>query len=469
MDIPFNIYLCFINDLGRRMTTKKNNSSMNNRMNIVALTWPIFLEVLLRSMLNTSDVFMLSSYSDKAVSAVGVIGQISFLLIVISMMVSTATGILIAQYNGASRHDDATKIAVASVYLGIIFGLALGLLSFFSANLVTQLFGLEPDVAQFGYDYLIITGSLTISVTLGLILSTILRSHGYSKSPMLINLFTGILNVIGNYCALYQPFGLPVYGVEGVAIATVFSQCVSALILWWLIRHKKIDLPMVTCFSIPAHFYQKILRIGVMNAGEVLSYNLAQMVIVYFIVQMGTASLTAFTYAQNIARISFSFALALGQASQIQTSYFVGKGWITNILGRVQKYFIAGFIVSLSIAFIIYLLRYEIINLFTSDPEVVMLTAGLIAGSILLEAGRVFNLVFISSLKGAGDIVFPVKIGIISMWGVSVVLAYVLGIHFAFGVLGAWLAIAADEWIRGIIMLFRWRSKKWVKFVGIHT
>jgi len=101
------------------MQTPKKSNSMDNRMNIVALTWPIFLEVLLRSMLNTSDVFMLSSFSDKAVSAVGVIGQISFLLIVVSMMVSTASGILIAQYNGASRYDDATKIGVASVWLGI--------------------------------------------------------------------------------------------------------------------------------------------------------------------------------------------------------------------------------------------------------------------------------------------------------------------------------------------------------------
>lgn len=463
------LYDAFFRDLGRAMQAKTNSSVMDNRMNIVALTWPIFLEVLLRSMLNTSDVFMLSSYSDKAVSAVGVIGQISFLLIIISMMVSTAAGILIAQYNGAARHDDASKIGVASIYLGIIFGISLGLISFFSADLIIQLFGLAPDVAKFGYDYLIITGSLTISVTLGLVFSTILRSHGYSKSPMFINLLTGGLNIFGNYCALYQPFGLPVYGVEGVAIATVFSQFISALILWFLIRRKRIDLPMSECFSIPMHFYQKILRIGVINASEILSYNLAQMVIVYFVVQMGTASLTAFTYAQNIARISFAFALAIGQASQIQTSYFVGKGWINSILGRVQKYFLVGFVASTTITCMVYLFRYDIIDLFTSDSEVVMLTSGLIAGSIILEAGRVFNLVFISSLKGAGDIVFPVKLGIASMWGVSVVLAYVLGIHFAFGVIGAWMAIAADEWLRGIIMLFRWRSKKWVKFTEVKS
>lgn len=442
----------------------QNSKTMDNRMNIVSLTWPLFVEILLRTALNTSDVFMLSGYSEKAVSAVGVISQISFFLIVISMMVSTGSSVLISQYNGASRHDDSTKTAVASIYLGLVLGLILGGITFFAAELVIGLFSLEPVVAKFGYDYLIISGSLTVTITLGIIFSTILRSHGYSKSPMLINLFAGVINVIGNYCALYQPFGLPVYGVQGVAIATVFSQCISAMILWYMLRHKKIELPMARFLSIPWLFYKKILHIGVMNAGEILSYNLAQMVIVYFVVQMGTASLTAYTYAQSIARISFAFALAVGQASQIQTSYFIGKGWIEKILKYVQHYFVVAFIASTTITTLSYIFRFELIDIFSHDLEVVMLTAGLIGGSIILEAGRVFNLVFISSLKGAGDIAFPVQIGIASMWGVSVVLTYVLGIYFGFGVLGAWMAIAADEWLRGIIAIFRWRSKKWLKF-----
>ncbi|WP_413701996.1 hypothetical protein ACLKMH_10995 [Psychromonas sp. KJ10-10] len=55
-----------------------SSTSLNKRMNIVTLTWPIFIEVLLRTALSTTDVFMLSGYSDLAVSAVGVVSQISF-------------------------------------------------------------------------------------------------------------------------------------------------------------------------------------------------------------------------------------------------------------------------------------------------------------------------------------------------------------------------------------------------------
>ncbi len=433
-------------------------------MSIVALTWPLFVEILLRTALNTSDVFMLSGYSDKAVSAVGVISQLSFFLIIVSSMVSSGTGILIAQYNGANRHQDSAYVGVASIALSFVVGLALSVIALVGAYQFLPLYGLEAQVEQYAHEYLVISGALTFNVTMGIVLTTILRSNGYSRSPMVVNLISGVINIVGNYIALYQPFGLPVYGVEGVAIATVISQVIGTLILCVVVKRSDIALPFAEFGQIPKLIYSRIVKIGVMNAGEVLSYNMAQICITFFIVQMGTASLAAFTYAQNIARLSFAFALALGQGSQIQAGYYIGRGWIDSILQLVQKYFVIGFIVSTIVTVSIYLLRDSIIAIFTTQPEIAALTASLIAGSIILEAGRVFNLIFISALKAAGDIQFPVKMGILSMWGWGVGMSYLFGVHWGAGVLGAWMAIALDEWFRGLIMAHRWRSKVWTRY-----
>lgn len=440
------------------------NDKFHQRMSIVALTWPILVEILLRTALGTSDVFMLSGYSDKAVSAVGVITQLTFFLIIVSTFVSSGTGILIAQYNGAERTLDATNVGVASIALSVVVGLLLSIAAVLGAVHLISFYGLEPQVELYAQEYLIISGAMTFNVTIGIVFTTILRSYGYSRSPMVVNMVSGLLNVVGNYIALYQPFGLPVYGVQGVAIATVVSQIVGTVTLGFILKYSPISLPMGSLKNVPAGVYKKILKIGGMNAGEVLSYNMAQIAIVYFVVQMGTASLAAFTYAQNIARFSFAFALAIGQATQIQTGYYIGKGWIESILKRVQIYFLVSFVVSISAASAIYLLRDSILPLFTHQPEILYLTGTLVMGSIILEAGRVFNLVFISALKGAGDVRFPVQIGILCMWGVGVCFSYLLGIHWGFGVIGAWMAIALDEWVRGIIMLVRWRSSSWVRF-----
>ncbi|EMI4301595.1 MATE family efflux transporter [Vibrio vulnificus] len=438
--------------------------NINQRMSIVTLAWPILVEILLRTALGTSDVFMLSGYSDKAVSAVGVITQLTFFLIIVSTFVSSGTGILIAQYNGAGRDQDATHVGVASIALSSVIGVILSVLAVLGATHLLPYYGLEAQVEQYAQEYLLISGAMTFNVTIGIVFTTILRSHGYSRSPMTVNLISGVLNIIGNYIALYQPFGLPVYGVQGVAIATVASQLIGTTILGVLLWRSSIDLPMRSLAQVPSAVYKKILKIGGMNAGEVLSYNMAQITIVYFVVQMGTSSLAAFTYAQNIARFSFAFALAIGQATQIQTGYYIGKGWIENITKRVQIYFLVGFASSVTVASTIYFMRDAILTLFTQQPEILMLAGSLVMGSIVLEAGRVFNLIFISALKGAGDIKFPVQMGILSMWGLGVVFSYLLGIHWGYGVFGAWMAIALDEWFRGLIMARRWRSQVWTRY-----
>jgi Na+-driven multidrug efflux pump len=101
-------------------------------------------------------------------------------------------------------------------------------------------------------------------------------------------------------------------------------------------------------------------------------------------------------------------------------------------------------------------------GIFTSNPEILQIGATILLLTIILEPGRAFNLVIISALRATGDVKFPVYMGILSMWGISVPLAYLLGIHFELGLAGIWVAFIADEWLRGILMLIRWRSKVWV-------
>ncbi|MDV5247649.1 MATE family efflux transporter [Shewanella xiamenensis] len=441
--------------------------TLQQRMGIVALTWPIFIETLLQSLLGISDIFMLSHYSDNAVAAVGLTTQLMFFMMVMSMMVSTGASILISQNNGAGRTQQATDIGVASVALSLGLAVVMGAAMFFGAHGIIGLFALEPKVAGYGYDYLLICGSLSIGLVMNIAFAAILRSYGFTRSAMLVTLSTGLMNVLGNYIALYSPFGLPVYGVTGVAISTVTSQMIGALIMLAVIRSKRIPLPMQRLKLLPRSTYWSVMRIGLLNAGEMLSYNVAQMTIIYFISQMGTLSLTAYTYGLNISRFIYCFSVALGQAAQIQTGYYVGKQWFDEITVRVQKYCLVGFIASLAIVLTFYWQRFTIVGWLSENPEVIELTALLLLGSIALETGRVFNLVIISALKGAGDVAFPVRVGLFSMWGIGVLLAWFFGLHLGYGVLAAWLAVAADEWVRGLIMVHRWRSGRWQRFTRI--
>lgn len=101
-------------------------------------------------------------------------------------------------------------------------------------------------------------------------------------------------------------------------------------------------------------------------------------------------------------------------------------------------------------------------SLFTTDVAILEISLKVFPIMVILEVGRVFNIVIINSLHAAGDIQFPMFMGIIFIFIVAVPFSYILGIKLGWGLVGIWIANAADEWCRGIAMYFRWKSKKWV-------
>lgn len=81
--------------------------------------------------------------------------------------------------------------------------------------------------------------------------------------------------------------------------------------------------------------------------------------------------------------------------------------------------------------------------------------------SIFLEISRTFNIVMVNSLRASGDAKFPFFSGLVFMMGVSLPVGYVLCFHFHLGILGVWIGFCADEFLRGIVNSYRWKSKKW--------
>ncbi|WP_260631708.1 MATE family efflux transporter [Neobacillus niacini] len=123
------------------------------------------------------------------------------------------------------------------------------------------------------------------------------------------------------------------------------------------------------------------------------------------------------------------------------------------------------FSITIVMAIVIALIREPMLGIFTDDNEIISMGGILLLMCLLLEPGRTFNLVVISSLRATGDATISVKVGVLSLWGICVPLAYYLGIHQGLGLPGIWIAFIVDEWFRGITMYFRWKSRVWEKKV----
>ncbi|KON89479.1 transporter [Sporosarcina globispora] len=433
------------------------------KLTLFALTWPIFIEILLHMLMGNADTLMLSQYSDESVAAVGVSNQILSLVIVMFGFVATGTSILIAQNLGAKNNKTAAEISIVSLGANLVFGIILSILLFVLSKPMLRMMDLPEELLDQANSYLVIVGGLSFVQALIMTIGAIIRSYGFTRDVMYITIGMNILNVIGNYLFIFGPFGFPVLGVEGVAVSTVVSRLIGfAAAVAVLLKRTEKALPFGMLFRFPKEHIRNLLKIGIPSAGEHLSYNGSQMVITIFIAALGTEALTAKVYAQNIMMFIFLFSVAISQGTQILIGHMVGGKDYEAAYKRCMKSLRLAIMISFGTAVLFSLFSKELMGIFTANPDIIKVGSVLILLTILLEPGRSFNLVVINSLRAAGDVKFPVYMGIMSMWGVSVTLSYLLGIHFGLGLAGIWIAFIADEWLRGLLMLWRWRSRIWV-------
>ncbi|WP_170006690.1 MATE family efflux transporter [Bacillus fonticola] len=446
----------------------KNQIDSQKKMTLFALTWPIFIEVMLYMLMGNADTLMLSLYSDNSVAAVGVSNQIVSLIIVMFGFVATGTTILIAQNLGAKNEQTAKEIAVVSLGANLIFGLILSVLMLVFTNGILGMMGLPDGLYLEADAYLRIVGGFAFVQALIMTVGAILRSYGYTKDAMYITIGMNILNVIGNYFAIFGPFGFPVLGVEGVAFSTTISRAIGVVVaVVVLMKRMPTPLPWAFLFRLPKEHLQNLLKIGIPSAGENLAYNGSQVVITRFISEMGTLALTTKVYTQNLMMFIFLFAIAIAQGTQILIGHKIGAGQMEEAYKRCLRSLKIAIAVSLGMALLFSIFSKSLLGIFTDNPEIIALGTVLIWLTVILEPGRSFNLIVINALRAAGDVRFPVYMGILSMWGVSVTLSYVLGIVFGLGLVGIWIAFIADEWLRGILMLLRWRSRVWMSKVFV--
>ncbi|MEJ8545068.1 MATE family efflux transporter [Brevibacillus borstelensis] len=430
--------------------------------NLFLLTWPIFLELFLFMLMGSADTFMLSAVSDNAVSAVGAANQYIFIAILIMEVIGNGASIVIAQYIGSKKLEDAAKISAIAVTLNLMIGVVISACFILFGKTLLQSVNLQGDILHYAQTYItIVGGGLFLQAVINT-LASIIRTYGYTKESMLVSLGMNVIHVAGNYLLIFGHLGFPQLGVEGAAISTVASRLISLFIFFWLLyRLIEVRIAVRDYFSFSVEYIKKILRIGIPSAFEQVTYNTCQTVFLYYATILGAVEMASRQYVMNISTFIYLFSLAIGMGTAIVTGRMVGAGRTEEAYRRVWKSLRWGLFLTIAVNIVVILFREPIIELFTEDREIIALATQILLLSILLESGRTFNLILINSLRAAGDAKFPVYMGLLSMVCMSLPLGYFLAFSLDLGLAGIWLAIAADEWTRGILMFFRWRSRAW--------
>jgi len=430
---------------------------------LTSLAGPIFIETLLVMMLGAVDTFMLSRHSDNSVAAVGVVNQLMNLIFLIFEVISLGTSILCSQYIGAKRRDKVIQVVGISLIFNLMSGALMSACLLFFAEDLLLMMGLRPDLMADGLPYMRIVGGFAFFQAISLSLSASLRSADKAKYPMYVSVVVNILNIIGNYTLIFGKFGMPALGVEGAAISTSFCRFVSVVLLFIILFKKHIpSFPKKLFTPFPWVELKNLLKIGIPSAGEHMSYSLSQVVITYFINMISNEALATRTYISNIVMFTYIFALSMAQGGAILIGHLVGMNKIKAAYTIGKRVMRLGVAISVTLNLLTAIFGPHILSMLTSDPWIISTGATILWIEIVLEHGRALNFFGVNALRSAGDIYFPVILGIIVMWGIQVVGSYLLGITLGWGLIAMWAVFALDENIRGLVFVHRWNSFRWV-------
>jgi len=432
------------------------------KKNLISLIIPIFFELLLVTIVGNIDTIMLGYYSDEAVGAIGGITQLLNIQNVIFSFINMATAILTAQFLGAKDYKRVKQVISVSLVLNVLLGLILGGIYLFFWESLLQKINLPAELIGIGKYYFQMVGGLCILQGIILSCGAILKSHGRPTETLIINVGVNILNIIGNAFFIFGWLGMPVLGPTGVGISTVISRgigCVAAF--YMMCKYCNFTFKKKYIKPFPFKIVKNILSIGLPTAGENLAWNVGQLMIVAMVNTMGTTIIASRTYLMLISSFTMTLSIALGQGTAIQVGHLVGAGEIKEVYHKCLKSLKIALIFAFVTTSLVFLFRKPIMSIFTTNPDILKASLKIFPLMILLEMGRVFNIVIINSLHAAGDIKFPMFMGITCVFTVAVLFSYLFGISLGWGLAGIWLANAMDEWIRGLAMYFRWKSKKW--------
>lgn len=402
--------------MGKRKTDMLNGPIWSN---VLRYALPIAATGILGQLFNASDIAVVGNFSGSlgkaSVAAVGSNSPIVGLIVNLFVSISLGTNVIIANAIGRDDKDAVSKAVHTSVVASIIFGLFTTILGELISKSVLKMLNVPDEVFDLSLQYLRIYFLGMPVILLYNFEAAIFRSEGDTKTPLIVLTVSGILNVVLNL------FFVIVFNmaVMGVAIATVISNAVSAVVLFKMLlssdKYIKIEMDKL---KIDFECLKRILKIGLPAGLQSAVFSISNIVIQSAINSLGTVVMAASSAAFNLEIIAY---YVLNSFSQACTT-FVGQNYGAGNLKRCKKTLhiclIEDLIASaITIVTVLFAGKF-LLSLFNNDSEVIRI--GYVRLLIIFSA-YIFSMLYevmSGYLRGFGISLVP---AILTMLGVCVI------------------------------------------------
>ncbi len=427
------------------------------RPRLLAIAGPLFIELSLGIAVGVVATALAARISDASAAALALSNHVFAMLFILFRIVGAGVSVVVAQNLGGGRRDAADVVARAALGAATWFGGTVACTAMLGAGGLMWLLGAPADALPLAVPYLQMLAPALLLDAWNATLASVLRAHLRVRDTL------AVLMAVHGAHLLLALLLMPQLGLAGFALALGASRILGITLMLGLWRWRLGLRPgWADAWRLRPQHLAAVLHIGAPAAAENLAWRLCFMASVVVAGQLGSTALATQAYALQISHLVMLSAMALGLSVEIMVGHLVGAGRLHEAHRLVRQAMGWGLAVALAMSGLAAWAGPWLLGHFSRDAEIIALGSQLLWWMLLLETGRTFNLVLVNALRATGDARYPVTAGAGSMVVVLAGGSWLLGHVMGLGLVGLWIAYAADEWLRGLIMWRRWLRLGWV-------
>lgn len=391
---------------------------------ILKFSVPLMITGLLQLIYNSADTAIVGNFAgSEALAAVGSTGSLINLIINIFMGLSMGAGVMAARYIGADDKKRIEKCVHTSMAISLICGIIVAAVGFFFSGIFLKLMNVPDEVLSLSTVYLQIyflgaPGSLVFNFG-----ASLLRASGETKKPLYILFASGIVNVILNLI-LVIPFKM---SVSGVAIATIVSQYMTAVIIvYHLLRTRSVLRMDPKKLRINKRELVCIMRIGIPAGLQNSLFSISNVIIQSAVNSFGDVAMAGIAAGSQFDSYIYTCTNAISQTAMTFSSQNLGAAKYKNI-GKVYRYCLAITIVIGSVMSVFgYVFREEVVWLFAKETDVIAIGAQRLALIMPFYVFCSLQDMTGGQIRGMGRSFEPMIISLIGACGVRLLWIFVI-------------------------------------------
>jgi len=445
-------------------------SSWDIRKDILTLAWPTITEQLFIMMVGVVSMILVSRLGKEATAAVGMVNNLVNFFQTVFTGLSMGSTIVIARVTGESGLKKVKNVLVQSIFLAVIAGISLSILSIlFSKLIIMTFFGsATKEVLSLVKVYYNIVLMGMPFVVIEMIVGGALRGIGDTKTPMYIVIFENFVNVLLSILLIYgleykQINLLHPLGVNGAAIAVTIARIIGGIIIICILFRKKSKINLIRFGKFKPDFQiiKRIIHVGIPSCVENLIMNGGFLIQQILVVSMGTAEVAAFQAGGSVHSLAYLPLLGLSFTTITTIGQSLGRRDLEKAEAYAYENIKIAILTGLICSIIEFSFAFAFAKLYFSDLKVIAVSIIVIRGFSLVSPFLGIEKVGSAILRSSGDIKYVIVSSIAGLWTFRLMIAGILIYYFHLGLYGIMIGIFFDYSIRAVMYILRIKKGKW--------